>query len=372
MSGLGLVPVDGGDLVQLPPGETVLGRGPFLGISDTRVSRHHGLLENLDGQLRLKPTHVNPCFVLSSLNDDPRPLEKGCWHRLHAGDLFSLLPGRFVYRVEAVGGEESAPRNSQSLEEEGDVPVPARPEVEQTPGPNGNQPSRGVRQDDSTQIDEAPPPPRRRVLPAWMMAAAAAPRTPPDTSKVHSGVKRSKPAAASSATKATPTLSALPVGAELREKEEERPRKKSRKMSSEEEALPTETDVLSDVSTSRFQTTPSRSGVSSDHPSMDLEDEGKGEGSSQTSEARKPQKEISRSGDRTPCPYGKDCYRKNPLHFQESSHPGDSDYEEEEEEETDRPECPYGTDCYRKNPLHRKEFKHSKKPGSDQCHSSFS
>lgn len=41
--------------------------------------------------------------------------------------------------------------------------------------------------------------------------------------------------------------------------------------------------------------------------------------------------------------------RKNPIHFQECSHPGDMDYEEEDEEtdEADRPECPYGTDCYR-------------------------
>ncbi|XP_026179780.1 aprataxin and PNK-like factor isoform X2 [Mastacembelus armatus] len=66
---------------------------------------------------------------------------------------------------------------------------------------------------------------------------------------------------------------------------------------------------------------------------------------------------------RTPCPYGKDCYRKNPVHFQECSHPGDTDYEEEEaEEEEDRPECPYGTDCYRKNPLHRREYRHAEKP----------
>lgn len=42
--------------------------------------------------------------------------------------------------------------------------------------------------------------------------------------------------------------------------------------------------------------------------------------------------------------------RKNPVHFQECSHPGDTDYEEQQEEEEegeDRPECPYGTDCYR-------------------------
>ena len=44
------------------------------------------------------------------------------------------------------------------------------------------------------------------------------------------------------------------------------------------------------------------------------------------------------------------CLRKNPLHFQECCHPGDHDYQEEEEEpeeEGDRPECPYGVDCYR-------------------------
>ncbi|XP_029284563.1 aprataxin and PNK-like factor isoform X2 [Cottoperca gobio] len=70
---------------------------------------------------------------------------------------------------------------------------------------------------------------------------------------------------------------------------------------------------------------------------------------------------------RTACPYGKDCYRKNPVHFQECSHPGDTDYEDEEEEEEEdeeeeeKPECPYGTDCYRKNPLHRREYKHTKK-----------
>ncbi len=38
--------------------------------------------------------------------------------------------------------------------------------------------------------------------------------------------------------------------------------------------------------------------------------------------------------------------RKNPSHFQECSHPGDGDYEEEDADD-DRPECPYGTHCYR-------------------------
>lgn len=48
-------------------------------------------------------THVNPCFVRSSLNDDSRPLQKDSWFSLQDGDLFSLLPGQLIYRVVAVG-----------------------------------------------------------------------------------------------------------------------------------------------------------------------------------------------------------------------------------------------------------------------------
>ncbi|KAF6734229.1 Aprataxin and PNK-like factor [Oryzias melastigma] len=115
MSGFLLVPLDGGDPVPVPPGETQLGRGPLLRISDKRVSRHHGLLQNLNGELRLKPTHVNPCFVQASASSEPRPLPKGCWYMLRDGELFSLLPERLVFRVEAVGGQESTHRSSPEL-----------------------------------------------------------------------------------------------------------------------------------------------------------------------------------------------------------------------------------------------------------------
>lgn len=58
------------------------------------------------------------------------------------------------------------------------------------------------------------------------------------------------------------------------------------------------------------------------------------------------------------------------MHFQESSHPGDTDYEEEEEEEEDEtqeedlPECPFGTDCYRWDitDYKRRDWRHDGKP----------
>ncbi|KAF3688179.1 Aprataxin and PNK-like factor [Channa argus] len=409
MSGFDLVPVDGGDPIHLPPGETVLGRGPFLGVSDKRVSRHHGLLDNLNGQLHLKPTHLNPCFIQSSLSDEPRPLKKDSWFLLHDGDLFSLLPGQFIYKVVAVGGDDCTPRSCQMFEEEEDKPVSPKPPMEAAPVFRQNrEPSSchkalasasllmeeeaqhpGVNQRDS---DVTPPVNRKRVLPAWMMAAAAAATAPTRPSSTLKAEKKTTAPAPTSSKQA-----AANQGSELREEEEEeeeevRPRKKRRKMSDEEPAQ-SKADIPSEQVAVRNRRGPSRSEVSEESDTFTVEEEEEGKGNTptqifdvtepetenknpkhgRTTTKPKPTESVGSNGSsastvskprlRTPCPYGKDCYRKNPIHFQECSHPSDTDYEEEEEEEeADRPECPYGTECYRKNPLHRKEFRHTKKP----------
>uniref|UniRef100_A0A1A8EH40 Aprataxin and PNKP like factor n=1 Tax=Nothobranchius kadleci TaxID=1051664 RepID=A0A1A8EH40_NOTKA len=305
MSGFELVPVEGGDPVHLLPGETVLGRGPLLGISDTRVSRNHGLLENRNG-LRLKPTHLNPCFVQSSLDDDPRPLQRGSWHQLHHGDLFSLLPGRLIFRVEAVE-EEHTPRNSQNFEDEA-----TRPDVESSPGGRSSGGSVCSQEEGSTGMDVCSCLSRESVLSS---VACEEKQTSCCAGRAW-WVSRSE------------------------EEEEEEPRKR-RKMSKDEKCQSETGDPAE--SSVRFEPKPSR---------LKVTDKAAGHSASEQED-----KEKSRPQVRTPCPYGKDCYRKNPVHFQECSHPGDPDYEEE-----DRPECPYGTDCYRKNPLHLQQFSHTKKP----------
>ncbi|NWV10693.1 APLF factor, partial [Ptilonorhynchus violaceus] len=87
--------------------------------------------------------------------------------------------------------------------------------------------------------------------------------------------------------------------------------------------------------------------------------------STRSADASESSKQIQHT--RTPCMYGSGCYRKNPIHFQQFSHPNDDDYHDMEmvarDDNDKRPECPYGTDCYRKNPQHKLEYKHSAPPG---------
>ncbi|XP_009077503.1 PREDICTED: aprataxin and PNK-like factor [Acanthisitta chloris] len=86
--------------------------------------------------------------------------------------------------------------------------------------------------------------------------------------------------------------------------------------------------------------------------------------STKSADASENSKQIQHK--RTPCMYGSGCYRKNPVHFQQFSHPNDDDYYDVEmvaqENDDTRPECPYGTACYRKNPQHKLEYKHSAPP----------
>jgi aprataxin and PNK-like factor len=69
---------------------------------------------------------------------------------------------------------------------------------------------------------------------------------------------------------------------------------------------------------------------------------------------------VNDSPKRERCPYGKFCYRKNPVHRQEAIHPGDPDWDNKENDDNNKkPECPFGSECYRKNPDHFKEFSHT-------------
>ncbi|KAF6320822.1 aprataxin and PNKP like factor [Rhinolophus ferrumequinum] len=95
--GFELQPQDGGPRLALEPGETVIGRGPLLGI------------------------HTNPCFYRSPEKSQLLPLKTNLWHWLNPGDSFSLLIDKYIFHVFSTYSEMESGctlRNSQMLDED--------------------------------------------------------------------------------------------------------------------------------------------------------------------------------------------------------------------------------------------------------------
>ncbi|XP_036416237.1 aprataxin and PNK-like factor isoform X2 [Colossoma macropomum] len=420
MPGFELEQVDGGQPIDLPYGETVIGRGPFLG------------------------THLNPCFIQTSLGAPSEPLEKDQWHCLKEGSIFSLLPGKYIFRVRVIT-EDSTLSNSQSFEEETQTETEEKSNpscvsqetleynpqaksstshtTESTRTAQEEEKDEDTHKPDPTScsqdadvtspakaVESAPlTPQRKRVLPAWMTAATPAAQSP---STVKAATKRAPAQASASKAPAAQSKRAtgpkrartkkISSGDEEDEEDDEEPSDVEQKPRKRLKKLNSDTEESQDQAPAPK---PSQERSLEDRLSEDSEEERKGRGrkraeaaprsraggstaeagDSGNSEVKKlpsqngkqsaktSSSEISSSSSkprvqrRTPCPYGASCYRKNPVHFQECSHPGDDDFEEEqsngnEDDDDDRPECPYGTDCYRKNPLHKKEYKHTQPP----------
>ncbi|XP_055255159.1 aprataxin and PNK-like factor isoform X3 [Moschus berezovskii] len=187
--GFELQPLDGGPRLALAPGETVIGRGPLLGITDKRVSRRHAILEVVDGKLRIKPLHRNPCYYQSSEKSQLLPLKTNIWCWLNPGDRFSLLVDKYIFCVLSTHSEmemEYTLRNSQMLDEDDilnetpnsssvDLPdkTPSAPQLERSTETAKTQTTAnnvsfiGESRDLSKQ--QLDPSERKRILPAWML-----------------------------------------------------------------------------------------------------------------------------------------------------------------------------------------------------------
>ncbi|XP_078086510.1 aprataxin and PNK-like factor [Mustelus asterias] len=477
-----LEPEDGSGTITLASGLTAIGRGPVLRVSDKRVSRNHGLLEVIDGKLRIKPLHINPCFHRSSSGDQLLPLEKDKWHWLNPGDSFSLLPDKYIYKVISPSFDQTL-RNSDlsSFEDDIDEPnncqgnlhvgkgdVSEDADISQGYTEKPTTSSGALTTDDRSRQQSSTIEPksilektsknellksshaslnsvqRKRILPAWMLQVTTEIQNPsPTVSKKGNARGRGRGRSDAEQTKTQVTQPGKKRHEDfetVKENNAEQPQEKKgrrRKTDEDEEQNKDNTNGnipgassserkeeiknnlntaskanenwrLGDSGETKKQRypNPQQSPEVGDWVMSDKEEEeddevvemmnrrGKQEGAQQSetshahgqgtlNKARSPQPDEPEPGEdasalqttrqkkprRAPCMYGRNCYRKNPQHFQELSHPGDADYEdstgEEEEEEDGRPECPFGTACYRKNPQHKKEYKHTQPPESE-------
>nr|XP_056712750.1 aprataxin and PNK-like factor [Euleptes europaea] len=414
MSGFKVAPVEGGSPVALPPGETVIGRGPLLGITDKRVSRKHAILKVTGDQLCIKPVHINPCFYRPSENSQPLPLDTDKWHQLSPGDNFSLLVDKYVFRVAFTHTEMEGlqSRNSGILDAEerpDQTPkMPPRQSSLQQPSSSDHdklleahsrlERTAGTPQKLSASVadpEKLRPAARKRLLPAWMLqgdlvilsSSTAVPGRGNNEERKRSPGKKQKTTPSDRA--ALPVQDMQGVAAEFAFPKVENNNSKvipqipkcltvqneflepsqsghqcieSNKREIEEESTPSKT---------ADQGVPSQSPVHQDEKEAFILDQmAETDISDSAGSSDVPQSSNVTKHKRTPCQYGRKCYRKNPVHFQEFSHPGDADYQDPEvvtpADNDRRPECPYGTACYRTNPQHKKEYKHTAPPGPER------
>ncbi|XP_040080017.1 aprataxin and PNK-like factor isoform X1 [Oryx dammah] len=439
--GFELQPQDGGPRVALAPGETVIGRGPLLGITDKRVSRRHAILEVVGGKLRIKPLHKNPCYYQSSEKSQLLPLKTDIWCWLNPGDRFSLLVDKYIFCVLSTHSEmemECTLRNSQMLDEDDilnetpksssvDLPdkTPSAPQLERstktakTQTTSNNVSFIGESRDMSKQ--QPNPSERKRILPAWMLTENSSnqnlsvisgdnnvtresekERVCKDKTQVNitqQGKKRLISSGSSESTSAEQD-----TGKKCKNDDQEESIISSKEMPQSFSAA-----TLHNTEVNNTKTNPQRSeipvealGKVSEHKIItkgSSDEDGMARSCSESCSSTltksfcdDPQKSHPESSSNTPspecvqakatdsvangseenkvqrtsCMYGANCYRKNPVHFQHFSHPGDSDYGGVnvtcQDEADDRPECPYGASCYRKNPQHKIEYRHSTFP----------
>uniref|UniRef100_A0A8C8SNZ4 Aprataxin and PNKP like factor n=1 Tax=Pelusios castaneus TaxID=367368 RepID=A0A8C8SNZ4_9SAUR len=451
MSGFELAPADGGCPVPLPPGHTVLGRGPLLGV------------------------HVNPCFYQSPENSHLLPLEADEWYSLSPGDSFSLLIDKYIFKVLSNHSDvestlrkniklapDEMPNKSSSSDQptkmscdassveptscsNNNVQVKASSLLERTAETPENETSSkslffSTNCNESEQLN---PVGRKRMLPSWMLQGDVVVQslsTP--VIKRGGGVTRGRgrgkgsmePSKSRANVQGRKRLASEESLGDCKEVEQEQEKKS--KITEEEDAgslswnasgipliqvgekvedindkhvlqriessvdkgdlqqygkrcehrldaksqLTTKTNKMNEGenndeiihSTSQWthQDKPSHSHVAlSETQEFDPNLDPKAEdfNSAMSTDALQSFKQMKQK--RTPCMYGTGCYRRNPIHFQQFSHPGESDYDVVEvvsQGDDDRPECPYGTTCYRKNPQHKLEYKHTAPPETER------
>ncbi|XP_063297585.1 aprataxin and PNK-like factor [Pelobates fuscus] len=423
MSAFQLEATDGSGSTVLPPGETLIGRGPLLGVTDKRVSRNHALLEVVDSKLRIKPVHLNPCFYLAAGKSSFIPLERNEWYWLNSSDCFSFLPDKYIFRVIEQCTEDEKQLRNEALSEncplsKRSASSPAAPQTYEKSSCstvdtshkalfNADQELLAVTEE-KTSVDQAPAEeykgrdlksscaPRKRILPNWMLQGELEIKNLPFCVK-KPGRKRetfSERKATASCNGGNSLGKNLSSRDAIGDDEQGSPKKKKIQLEVTSTTSPNRLQGNTNMETSNNDCMKSNLLHDRDMDNQESEDvemsqpnePQQGGSSSQffkhSSNSKKSKEDdICQSTEedacydkadssqeaskkRTRCIYAENCYRKNPAHFQEFSHPGDGDYcDEEDDSQDDRPECPYGTDCYRKNPQHKQEYKHTKPPG---------
>ena len=373
MTWVGLKRLDEHFQVSIEPGETFLGRGPLLEITAKNISRKHArLCVGENGDCSLTCLHTNSIYVLKT-GDDWTELEKDKMIVLDNGDEVKFLQNSFHYKISiSTSADEGATekKSETNFSTMKDM-EPSHLRVINTEEVIGPAPT-GLKVI------------KKRKLPDWMQNSSpgTAKKLSPDkaprakenkTPDIYSANVKLINSAWKSEKIIEPEGGKLDGCGDGGKTEDTSAVSNIMKDNNEQEALH---DLEVDP------TEPSTSKVKREIPvqemkkvevpvnvfpvlvtSNDLIDSDDEDDQGKENIEHKAKVELGKNL-RPACRFGLSCYRKNPQHKFEEAHPGDDDYKDPNDEESDqeKPECEFGLDCYRKNPAHRKEYKHTRKP----------
>ncbi|XP_017377585.1 aprataxin and PNK-like factor isoform X2 [Cebus imitator] len=389
--GFELQPRDGGPRVALAPGETVIGRGRLLGITDKRVSRKHAILEVVGGQLRIKPIHTNPCFYQSSEKSQLVQLKTNLWCYLNPGDSFSLLVDKYIFRILSIPSEmemECTLRNSQMLDEDNVLnETPKSPIINLPHETTGASQPEGSAEIAKTQMtttnsvsflgecrDFSKQQPvlaeRKRILPAWMLAEDLSNQnlSVPAISGGNVTQGSGKEEVCKDNTQPNITQQGrgqlISAGSLENTSAEQDTGEKCKNAEQEESVISTKEMPQSFSAVTLSNSEMNNIKTNTQRNKLPIEELGK-VSKHKIATKRKPHKDDDAVSCFENCLSAQgESFRDESQgsHPESSSNPSNSVLQGSEENKVKRTSCMYGANCYRKNPQHKIEYRHSMLP----------
>jgi len=164
-----LIPLNKGNQVILDNTIiTTIGRTPYIGCLDNKISRNHAqLFVKSDGTLWIKSIHHNPTFYKTKTNQIVR-LTKDKEYQLFNNDEFGLLPHEYFYRVSIKSKDEDVEKISNHTQTINSSAIPKSPIKE-------NEISTIENHEEEEKIESISD--KNRTLPSWMSNSSASSST---------------------------------------------------------------------------------------------------------------------------------------------------------------------------------------------------
>ncbi|XP_075978572.1 uncharacterized protein LOC142978140 isoform X2 [Anticarsia gemmatalis] len=327
--------------IQLVTGKHIIGRGKFLhdDDSDKRVSRNHAELEVTDDTVTLKSLHQNPCFYIKKNTTDTEILQQNSTISLNNGDKFGLIPDNFWYEViHCPDIPESPLEVSKENEEVGDGEV----NVEREDNNEQKREDKDKTSDNDEAIDfdmsEDIEEPNRSASPSLLGAEPNAPVDQESTESYNPDNTVQRPATPEPPADEDSTQN---YNADAQKQGTATPSKRTH------DAIDSSPVDVKKVKTEP-QTPEAKAGPSNDQVGSDTDSKDQKPNVAAPASPPKPAAPM-----RERCLYGANCYRRNPQHKAQFSHPTDSDWGV-----GPRGICPYGAACRKADPRHWQQHEH--------------